>query len=99
MKRPVEIKRKEEIERRIKEEKDATVMKRLLFLKMVSEGGDLRKTAKVFSIAATTGYTWGQRWNKMGYEGIKKHRSKCGRKFKLNEEERKKLKEILMSRN
>lgn len=95
MKRPVKIKRKEELEKCIREEKDGTVMKKLLFLKMVSEGGDLRETAKAFSIAATTGYKWGQRWNKMGYEGVKKNRFKCGPKPKLSEEDRGKLKEIL----
>ncbi len=98
MRIPVEVRNKEKLEEYLRNENDAETTKKLSFLYEVSKGKDLRETAKVYSISAKTGYNWVDRWNKMGYDGIKNKSSSKGSRYKLDRATKDKLKEILKGR-
>lgn len=84
-----------EIEKEIKKRKiDATVMKRLIFIKSMIENENIQIASKMVGISIPTGYIWLKRWNAEGLEGLIP-KFAGGPHPKLSEEDYKKLDKIL----
>jgi len=60
----------EELDRRIKLEKNTRVLRRLYFLKYLYRGESVEKSADIVGITKATGYAWLKSWNSKGYEGL-----------------------------
>jgi len=60
-----------EIKDEIKKRKiDASVMKRLIFIKAMFEHDDVQMASNIVGVAPSTGYEWLKRWNDEGIEGL-----------------------------
>ena len=84
----------EEIDRKIREQKDARVLKRLYFIRHLYRGMSVKEAADLIGVTKATGYSYLKRWNSKGYEGLIPEFG-GGRPPKLTEENKEKLKEIL----
>ena len=85
-----------EIENLLNEHKnDVEVYTRLLFIRGVKIGLKNDMLAKVLNISPQTCSKWLNKYNKLGFDGIKSYRSNSGVKSKLDAEDLKKLKKIL----
>ena len=82
----------EELLELYKKEKNAETKERLLAIKLYYEGYKDYEIAKILNKRDTTIRKWKKRWNKKGYEGLKRKR-KGGRKPRLSREEWKKIAE------
>ena len=88
----------EELDKRIKKEKDTRVLKRLYFIRYLYRGMSVEESADLVGVTKATGYTWLKRWNSKGYEGLKPNHG-GGRPPKLTEEQKEELKEILKEKD
>ena len=88
----------EELNRNIRIlERYAKVLKRLYFVKYRYHGMSVEAAASRVSITKSVGYTWQNRWNEGGYDGlVPKHAG--GRPSKLSNAQREELKGILSSK-
>ena len=85
----------EELDKRIKRlEKDTGVLKRLYFIRYLCRGMSVEEAADLVGVTKATGYAWFKRWNSNGYEGIIPDFG-GGRSFKLTEEQKEELREML----
>jgi putative transposase len=83
------------IEKEIKKRKiDATVMKRLIFIKSMFEHDDVLLASKVVGVSLSTGYLWLRRWNAEGLKGLIP-KFTGGPRPQLSEEDYEKLDKIL----
>ena len=91
-----EIREKEIIVNKIKEENDTLIKIRLVFLNLVGNYGmKVKEASEAIGISKRTGYEWIRWWNECGYGEMKRKRGGTGRPPKLNEEKMKELKEML----
>jgi transposase len=81
---------KEEIRRRIKEEKDVKVIQRLFLLSLVAQGMGVGNAAALIGMKQRVAYTWITRWLNKGYAGLLP-KKRTGRPPKLNKEQREKF--------
>ncbi|KXA94163.1 hypothetical protein AKJ37_07895 [candidate division MSBL1 archaeon SCGC-AAA259I09] len=88
----------EELEKRISEERDSRMVKRLVFIRNLYDGDGVAEAAAKVGAGQTTGYRWLHRWNERGVEGLKPNFGGGG-PSKLSDKERKELREILTERN
>lgn len=88
----------EELNRTIKIlERCAKILKRLYFVKYRYQGMSVDAATSRVGITKSVGYTWQNRWNEGGYDGlVPKHAG--GRPSKLSNTQREKLKGILSSK-
>jgi len=78
-------------------ERYAKVLKRLYFVKYRYQGMGVEAAASRVGITKSVGYTWQNRWNEGGYDGlVPKHAG--GRPSKLSNAQREDLKGILSSK-
>ncbi len=82
----------------IKTEKDAKILKRLYFIKFRYEGESVQEASKKIGITKRIGYIWQERWNKEGYRGLIPQYA-GGRPSKLTDQQKVKLKQMLMEKN
>lgn len=88
-----EIKNQEQLERYLASREKSCDLKALV-LKMVVKIGDVKEVSQLTGIALSTIYEWIKQWNKRGE--LESHRGEGGgRKAKLSEENREKLKKLL----
>ena len=89
----------EDLDKRIRSlEKDVRVLKRLYFVRYRYDGLSVEEAAKKVGVTKMVGYQWQERWNKMGVEGLVP-RFAGGRPSKLDEGQKKVLKEFLEERD
>lgn len=88
----------EEIDKKIKEERNVKVVKRLYFIKYLYMGMSVEEAARLVGVAKATGYSWLKRWNKEGYEGLIP-KFGGGRPPKLTNEQKEELKKMLMEKD
>jgi putative transposase len=89
----------EELDRRIRSlEKDARVLKRLYFVRYRYDGDSVEEAAKKVGVTKMVGYQWQRRWNQGCAEGLVP-RFAGGRPSKLDEQQKKTLKEYLKERD
>ncbi|MBW9221069.1 transposase [Methanothermococcus sp. SCGC AD-155-M21] len=88
----------EELDRKIREQKDARVLKRLCFVRHLYSGMSVKKAADLIGVTKATGYSWLKRWNSKGYRGLIPEFG-GGRPPKLTEEDKEKLKNILKEKD
>jgi len=88
----------EEIQTLIQKEKNKHVFQRLLFIRHMYQENNVKKSCEIVCISNQTGYTWLNRWNTYGYEGLIPHFG-GGRPPKLTKEEKEQLKEKLESKD
>lgn len=89
----------EELKEVIQEKrKEAKMLERLLFIKFLYKGEPVPQAAERVEVSDVTGYNWLERWNENGIKGLKPQYS-GGPKPKLDNDQRKELKEILEERN
>ena len=67
----------------ISREHNAEVLKKLLYIVLRKLGFSNRFVSSILSITTATGNNWINRWEKMGYEGLKRKKGQ-GRKCKLS---------------
>jgi transposase len=84
-------KEKEEIRRRIEEEKDVKVMLRLFLLRFVAQEMGVGNAAAMIGMKPRVAYTWITRWLSKGYEGLLP-KKRTGRPPKLNKAQKEKSK-------
>jgi len=60
----------EELEEKIKTEKDARILKRLYFIKYRYEGESVKVASQRVGITRNEGYIWQKRWNEKEYIGL-----------------------------
>jgi transposase len=95
----VRIENSEEIPIRLHTETDERVKPRLIFLNALANHGiSYEKASEICGLSMSTGYVWIRKWNAQGYEGLKDKDTRTGRPPRLNDEDMKKLKEILKTR-
>jgi len=83
-----------EIKDEIKKRKiDASIMRRLIFIKAMFENEDVQIASKIVGIAPATGYEWLKRWNDEGIEGLTP-KFAGGKPSKLSEDDFKILNKI-----
>lgn len=85
---------REEIQRRLKNEKDPKVRIRLILLNLVALGLGVVEVAALVGMKPRIAYVWIKQWLKKGYEGLLP-KKKSGRPPRLNKEQKKELKEAL----
>ncbi len=89
----------EELEKKIRDRKiESAILRKLLFIKYLYEGKNVPQAAKDVGVSSVAGYTWLDRWNENGLEGLKPNYG-GGRPPKLSEEQKEKLKTILKERD
>jgi putative transposase len=88
----------EKLERKIKTEKNARILKRLYFIKYRYEGKGVKVASQRVGITRNEGYIWQKRWNEEGYSGLIPRYS-GGRPSKLSDEQKEQLKIILKERD
>jgi putative transposase len=88
----------EELERKIKTEKDARILKRLYFIKYRYERESVKVASQRVGITRNEGYIWQKRWNEKGYIGLIP-RFAGGKPPKLSDEQKERLKIILKERD
>lgn len=86
-----------DLKRLVKEAKDARVRHRLLFIRQLYDDAGVEEACERMCISKQTGYDWLSLWNKSGIEGMPPG-SGGGRPSKLSGEEKKKLEELLKSK-
>ena len=59
----------------------------------------VEEAAELVGVTEATGYAWLKRWNSRGYEGIIPDFGGGSRPFKLTEEQKEKLKEMLKEKD
>ncbi len=84
----------DELEKHIKNEKSAKVLKRLLFIKYRYDGNSVDIAAKMVGVTKMVGYIWQNRWNDDGYNGLIPRYHNKG-PSKMRDEQRELLKDIL----
>lgn len=84
----------DELEKHIKNEKSAKVLKRLLFIKYRYDGNSVDIAAKMIEVTKMVGYIWQNRWNDDGYNGIIPRYHNKG-PSKMSDEQRELLKALL----
>lgn len=67
----------------ISRERNAEVLKKLIYLLLRKLGFSNRFVSSILSITTATGNNWINRWEKIGYEGLKRKKGQ-GRKCKLS---------------
>jgi putative transposase len=71
---------------------------RAVFIKMLLQGSSIKEASSVVGVARQTGSRWLERYNEEGYDGLIP-KFDGGRPGKLNGEEKKELKNILIDEN
>ena len=84
----------EELERKIKTERDVRILKRLYFIKYRYEGEGVKVASQRVGITRNEGYIWQKRWNEKGCSGLIP-RYAGGRPSKLSDKQKEQLKVIL----
>ena len=84
--------------KRIHDEKDVFVYRKLLSFLLQKLGHSLEDISKIIGITTETLLTWNKQWNEGGYESLLKKTGQ-GRKSKLNDEEWAEIKKIMKNRN
>lgn len=78
----------EEMEDKLKETKKCfDVHRRLLLIKMVSNGETIKKASENLNVSRKTGERWVKSYNEKGYEGLKSDYSNCGRPSDLSNDD------------
>ncbi len=85
---------REEIRRRLENEKDEKVRIRLILLSLVASGLTVEDAVTLIGMKQRIAYVWINRWLKKGYEGLLP-KKRSGRPPKLDKEQKEKLKGIL----
>ena len=75
----------------ISREQNADVLKKLVYILFRGLGFSNRFSSSLLSITTATGNNWLNKWNKTGYEGLKRKKGQ-GRKHKLSDKELETLK-------
>jgi len=76
-----------EVKDEIKKRKiDATVLRRLIFVKTMFENDDVQIASEIVGVAPSTGYEWLKRWNEEGIGGLSP-KFAGGKPSKLSEED------------
>jgi putative transposase len=89
----------EELDKRIRSlEKDVRILKRLYFVRYRYEGDSVEEACRKVGVTKMMGYDWQKRWNEGGLEGLVP-RFGGGRPSKLDEEQKRLLKEFLVERD
>lgn len=88
----------EELDKQIKLEKNATLLKRLYFIKYRYGELSVEESIQRIGSSKQTGYTWQERWNQDGYDGLKPRYS-GGRRSKLADKQKEQLKIMLTKRD
>jgi putative transposase len=88
----------EELNRRIKTEKDAKILRRLYFIKFRYEEDTIHESAVKIGITNRVGYIWQERWNEEGYEGLSP-RYAGGRPSKLTDQQKIELEQLLRQKD
>lgn len=88
----------EELDRRIKREKDAKILRRLYFIKFRYEGDTVHEAAVKIGITNRVGYIWQERWNEEGYVGLSP-RYAGGRPSKLTDQQKIELEQMLRQKD
>lgn len=89
----------EELDKQIKTlETNTRVLRRLYFIKYRYDGDSVEEAANRVGITKNNGYIWQERWNDGGYDGLIP-RFAGGKPPKINEIQKKELKESLESSN
>ncbi len=82
---------KEELHKRIRTlETDTKILQRLYFIKHRYDGLSVEEASQLVSVAKPVGYSWQERWNEDGYDGLIP-RYAGGRPSKLSAQQREKL--------
>ncbi len=88
-----------EIDRNIRMlERYAKILKRLYFIRYRYQGLSVDEAARRVEITKSVGYTWQNRWNEIGYEGLSP-RHAGGRPSKMTDLQKGHLWEILRDRD
>lgn len=87
-----------ELESRIEEEKNSRMLRRLIFIRNVYGGDDVKEAAARVGVGLTTGYRWLHSWNEGGLEELEPNFG-GGRPSKLSDESKEELKKILSGRD
>ncbi|MHC1569050.1 MAG: helix-turn-helix domain-containing protein, partial [Candidatus Syntropharchaeia archaeon] len=88
----------EELDKRIKKEKDTKVLQRLYFIRYLYGEMSVEEAADLVGVTKATGYTWLKRWNSNGYEGLIP-KFGGGRPSKLTKDQKEELKEMLKKKD
>lgn len=88
----------EELNRRIKTEMDAKILRRLYFIKFRYEEDTIHEAAVKIGITNRVGYIWQERWNEEGYEGLSP-RYAGGRPSKLTDQQKIELEQMLRQKD
>jgi len=83
-----------ELEKIIREESDPRVKERLIFVRMLYDGGNVKENAAKVGRTGVTGYNWLRLWNEGGLEALKPD-FVGGRPSKLSKDEEEELKKVL----
>ena len=84
----------DEIVDRLKQERDAKVTRKLILINLIAHGFDINEAAALIGIKIRIAYTWANQWLKKGYLGLLP-KKRIKRPPKLDNEQKKKLKEML----
>ena len=84
--------------KRIHDEKEVFVYRKLLSFLLQKLGYSLEDISKIIGITTETLLTWNKQWNEGGYESLLKKKGQ-GRKSKLTDEEWAEIKKIMRNRN
>jgi len=60
----------EELNKKIRFERDGRILKRLYFVKYRYEGESVAVSSQRVGITRSVGYPWQERWNTNGYDGL-----------------------------
>ncbi len=95
-KRVKKLMNKKQLNKKIRKlEEDNKILNKLYFIRHLYDGKSIEEAAKLEEISISTAYSWLNRWNENGVDGLKtKHRS--GRPGSLSEEDKEEL-DILFS--
>jgi len=84
----------EELNKKIRVERDRNILKRLYFVKYRYEGESVAVSSQRVGITRSVGYIWQERWNTSGYDGLAP-RYWGGRLSKLSDHQKDELKNLL----
>jgi putative transposase len=88
----------EELNQRIKTEKDAKILRRLYFIKFRYEEDTIHEAAQRIGVTNRVGYIWQERWNQKGYEGLIPQYA-GGRPSKLTDQQKVELEHMLRQKD
>jgi len=85
----------EELNKKIRSERDGRILKRLYFVKYRYEGESIAVSSQRVGITRSVGYLWQERWNTNGYDGLIPRYWGVGRPSRLSDHQKDELKDLL----